>query len=87
MLQKKWHLIFEPIPNYRPAFKLDPQNPGSDLAAESAASLASASILFKDSNPGYSAELLEHAIQLFDFADTYRGVYSDSITDAGKFYK
>src|SRR5690606_8331546 len=70
----------------RPSFKIDVNNPGSDLAGESAAALASASLLFKSSNPSYSATLLLHAEQLFDFANKYRGKYSDSIKDSGGFY-
>ncbi len=35
----------------------------------------------------YSATLLEHAVKLYDFAYTYRGKYSDSITDAANYYK
>ena len=57
------------------------------MAAETAAALASAAILFKDENPSYSTELLTHAKQIFTFADTYRGKYSDAITDAQVFYK
>ena len=77
----------EDMPDWRPAYKIDQANPGSDLAAETAAALASASILFPDSDPAYSEELLSHAIDLYKFADEYRGKYSDSIGDAGKFYK
>ena len=71
----------------RPAYKLDPNNPGSDCAGQTAASLASAAILFEDTDPSYSATLIQHAEELFNFADTYRGKYSDSISDASKFYK
>jgi hypothetical protein len=71
----------------RPAYSLSPSRPGSDCAGESAAALASAALLFKDSDPAYSATLIGHARQLFSFADTYRGIYSDSISDAKKFYK
>ncbi len=70
----------------RPAYKIDRQNPGSDLAAESAAALASASIAFKTADPDYADRLLTNAKQLFEFADQYRGKYSDSITDARSFY-
>jgi hypothetical protein len=62
------------------------QSPGSDLAGETAAALDSASILFKNVDPTYSNNLLTHAKQLFDFANNYRGKYSDSITDARNFY-
>ena len=71
----------------RPAYSLTPSKPGSDCAGETAASLASAAILFKDTDPTYSATLIDHAKQLFKFADTYRGIYSNSIPDASKFYK
>ena len=71
----------------RPAYSLTPSRPGSDCAGESAAALASASVLFADSDPAYSATLIEHAKQLFSFADDYRGIYSNSISDAAKFYK
>merc|ERR1711962_1801930 len=70
----------------RPAYILTSSKPGSDCAAESAAALASASILFASSDLSYSAELLKHAEELFAFADTYRGIYSNSIPDASKFY-
>ena len=71
----------------RPAYKIDPSKPGSDCAGQTAASLASAAILFEDTDPSYSATLIQHAEELFNFADTYRGKYSDSIPDASKFYK
>ena len=71
----------------RPAWKIDSNNPGTDLACETAAALASASILFKDVDSAYSEELLTHARQLFEFGDQYRGVYSDSITGAADFYR
>jgi len=70
----------------RKAYKIDASCPGSDLAGETAAALASASIVFADSDPVYSATMLEHARQLFSFADQYRGKYSDCITDARSFY-
>ncbi|KAF7828148.1 endoglucanase 6 [Senna tora] len=70
----------------RRAYRIDPSNPGSDLAGETAAAMAAASIVFRHSNPSYSAELLRHAYQLFDFADKYRGKYDSSITVAQKYY-
>jgi len=48
--------------------------------------LAAASIAFESADPDYSALLLEHAKQLFNFADTYRGKYSDSVPEAAGFY-
>ncbi|MEV0649178.1 glycoside hydrolase family 9 protein [Phytomonospora sp. NPDC050363] len=71
----------------RPAYKIDASCPGSDLAGETAAALAAIAIVFKQSDPSYSATLLTHARQLYTFADTYRGKYSDCITDAGGYYR
>nr|AID55382.1 glycoside hydrolase family 9 C4 [Gossypium hirsutum] len=71
----------------RHAYKIDPSNPGSDLAGETAAAMAAASIVFRRSNPAYSTELLRHAYQLFEFADKYRGKYDSSITVAQKYYR
>ncbi|WP_339824932.1 glycoside hydrolase family 9 protein [Paenibacillus sp. FSL R7-0163] len=70
----------------RPSYKIDATHPGSDLAAETAAALASASIIFRDTDAVYADKLLLHAKQLYNFADTYRGSYSDSITDAKQYY-
>ncbi|NET04285.1 MAG: hypothetical protein F6K16_06050 [Symploca sp. SIO2B6] len=70
----------------RPSFKIDAQNPGSDLAGEAAAALAAASIAFRPTDKAYADKLLENAERLYNFADTYRGKYSDSITDARNFY-
>ena len=58
------------------------QSQGSDLAGETAAALAAASIVFRNVDPSYSDNLLTHAKQLFDFANNYRGRYSDWMTDA-----
>ena len=62
---------------------------GSDLAGETAAALTAASMLFKDKDPGYSAECLDHAKKLYNFANTYRGKYSDcaAFSDAREFYQ
>ncbi|WP_340025283.1 glycoside hydrolase family 9 protein [Paenibacillus sp. FSL K6-1096] len=81
-----WWGPAEVMPMARPAYKIDAAHPGSDLAAETAAALASASIIFKDSDPVYADKLLVHAKQLYNFADTYRGAYSDVITDAKQYY-
>lgn len=69
----------------RTSYKIDATMPGSDLAGECAAALAAASIVFKDYDANYSSSLLEHAKQLYTFADTYRGVYSDTVP-ANPFY-
>eukprot|EP00624_Nannochloropsis_granulata_P003254 evm.model.NODE_26454_length_13086_cov_40.792679.1 len=60
----------------RPSFELNPQHPGSDIAGEVAAAFAAASLIFDESDSVYSKTLLLHARQLFDFADTHRGIGS-----------
>ena len=73
--------------NYKyPSFKIDKDHPGTDIASEFAASLAAASILFKDEDVVYSDLLLKHAIEIYDFADKYRGSYTKSVPEAGYNY-
>lgn len=48
----------------RTAFKVDTENPGSDVAGEAAAALAAASIAFRPYNSSYSQLLLLHAKQV-----------------------
>ena len=71
---------------YRPSSRIDRSNPGTDLAAETAAALASASMVFRPTDEDYANELLNNAKQLYEFADTYRDEYSNSIADTQKFY-
>ncbi|XP_031475956.1 endoglucanase 5-like [Nymphaea colorata] len=70
----------------RTAYKLDSNSPGSDLAAETAAAMAAASIAFKPYDSRYSQLLLLHAQQLFDFADEFRGRYDTIVTVAQDYY-
>ena len=42
------------------------------MAAETAAAMAAASIVFRRSNAQYADNLVTHAKQLFEFADKYR---------------
>lgn len=70
----------------RPAFRIDADHPGSELAGEAAAALAAASILFQSQDPEYAALCLRHARELFAFADQHRGIYTESITDARAYY-
>lgn len=81
-----WHRP-EEIQYQTPAYKIDVNNPGSDLAGETAAALAAASKVFeKAGDTTYSAELLQHAKELFNFANNHRGSYTQGISDAGDFY-
>ncbi|WP_426311426.1 glycoside hydrolase family 9 protein [Cellulosimicrobium sp. E-16] len=81
----KWWGPAEAMQMDRPAYKVDRSCPGSDVAGETAAAMAASSIVFADSDPAYAAELVEHAEQLYAFADTYRGKYSDCVP-VGAFY-
>ncbi|GJM94886.1 hypothetical protein PR202_ga11569 [Eleusine coracana subsp. coracana] len=76
----------EDMTTSRQAFRIDPQNPGSDLAGETAAAMAAASLVFRGKYPGYANLLLVHSKQLFAFADKYRGKYDASITVARNYY-
>ncbi|MCX6127678.1 MAG: glycoside hydrolase family 9 protein, partial [Proteobacteria bacterium] len=71
----------------RPAYKVDKDCPGSELGGEGAAALAATSIVFAKDDPVYAQNALSHARQLYSFADTYRGSYSDCIKDAGNYYR
>jgi endoglucanase len=81
-----WWGPAEVMPMRRPSFKVTAEKPGSDLVGETAAALAAASIAFRPTDPKYAAKLLEHAEQLYQFADTCRGKYTDAIPDAAGFY-
>ncbi|XP_043725398.1 endoglucanase 12-like [Telopea speciosissima] len=70
----------------RTTYKIDDQHPGADLAGETSAALAAASIVFRSSNPHYSSILISHAKELFDFGRNHPGLYQNSIPVVGKFY-
>ncbi|KAL6596103.1 hypothetical protein ACP70R_047467 [Stipagrostis hirtigluma subsp. patula] len=76
----------EDMTTSRRAYKVDRDNPGSDIAGETAAAMAAASIVFRRSDPHYSHLLLHHAQQLFEFGDKYRGKYDSSVAEARGYY-
>ncbi|KAJ6680137.1 ENDO-14-BETA-GLUCANASE [Salix purpurea] len=59
--------------------KVDKNSPGSDVAAETAAALAAASLVFRRCDPTYAKLLVRRAIRVFQFADKYRGAYSNGL--------
>lgn len=73
------------VPN--PVYTLTPQRPGSDVVGAMSAALASASVIFLDHDPAYSAQLLTSALKAYDFATSYLGSYNDAIPDAAQFYR
>lgn len=82
-----WWGSAEVMPMKRPSYKITAGKPGSDLAGETAAALAAASIAFRPTDPAYADKLLQHARGLYAFADKHQGKYTDAIHDAGPFYQ
>ncbi|KAK1296940.1 Endoglucanase 24 [Acorus calamus] len=76
----------EAMTEERPLVQVNTTSPGTEVAAETAAALASASLVFKTVDSTYSDLLLQHAKQLFTFADTYRGSYSISVPKVQQYY-
>ncbi|KAG9131628.1 hypothetical protein Leryth_021341 [Lithospermum erythrorhizon] len=63
----------------RTVLKIDKNNPGTEVAAETAAALAAASLVFRRVDKAYSKLLVRRAIRVFSFADKYRGAYSNGL--------
>ncbi|GMH10516.1 hypothetical protein Nepgr_012357 [Nepenthes gracilis] len=59
----------------RTVYKIDENEPGTEIAAETSAALAAASIVFRYVDHQYSRNLLNKAKRLFKFAKTYKGTY------------
>ncbi|KAI0497132.1 hypothetical protein KFK09_023460 [Dendrobium nobile] len=76
----------EDMTTSRRAYKIDSDHPGSEVAAETAAAMAAASMVFRTWSPSYSALLLRHARELFEFADRRRGRYDSSVPAAKGYY-
>lgn len=56
----------------RPTYMITKEKPGTELAAETAAGLAAASIFLNKTHPELAQTALQHASELFEFADKYR---------------
>lgn len=76
----------EAMTEKRPLTQVNTSTPGTEVAAETAAAMASASLVFKTVDSTYSSTLLKHAEQLFTFADKYRASYSLSIPEVQTYY-
>lgn len=72
----------EDMDTVRSIYSVSPSNPGSDVAGETAAALAAASMVFRKVDPRYSKLLLRTAKKVFLFATQYRGSYGDSLGSA-----
>ncbi|CAM6123249.1 unnamed protein product [Calypogeia fissa] len=66
----------EDMDTARTVLKVTASSPGSEVVAETAAALAAASMIFKNSNSGYATKLQNAAIELFNFADGHRGTFT-----------
>ena len=69
----------EDMDTVRTVYYVSAGNPGSDVAGETAAALAAASIVFKKVDPRYSRLLLATAKNVMQFAMQHRGSYSDTL--------
>lgn len=76
----------ETMTEKRPLIQINASVPGTDVAAETAAAMASASLVYKKSDPSYSNKLLKHAEELFSFADENRGIYSINFPEVQTYY-
>ncbi len=79
----------ETLTMVRPAYRIDAEHPGSEIAGETAAALAAASLVFRPTDPAYADKLLTHAMQLYAFAETYPGRYGESegIAEINTYYR
>ncbi|XP_051146403.1 endoglucanase 24-like [Andrographis paniculata] len=68
----------EDMDTARTVYTVEAPSPASDVAGETAAAMAAASMAFRSSDPGYADTLLRTAFRVFQFADSYRGAYSDN---------
>ena len=77
----------EDMAMHRPTYSVTADRPGTEVTAETAAALASASIVFRDAgDTAYADTLLDTAIRLFDFSAAYQGSYADAIPEVRSFY-
>lgn len=67
----------EDMDTERTVYNVSAGRPGSEIAGETAAALAAASMVFRDDDPEYAETLLASARKAFEYADTYKGAYSD----------
>ena len=63
----------------RISYIADVNKPATDLACVNAAGFAALSMAFRGEDNAYSAELLQHAQDLYNFGTTYRGSFTDHI--------
>ncbi|TVT98553.1 hypothetical protein EJB05_56128, partial [Eragrostis curvula] len=71
----------------RTVYAVSASAPGSDVAGETAAALAAASMAFRAADPAYAARLLAAARDVMELAVGHQGKYSDYVGgDVGAYY-
>ncbi|XAR57539.1 Cellulase [Bertholletia excelsa] len=65
----------EDMDTSRSVLQIDQTSPGTEIAAETSAALASSSIVFRHIDRPYARHLLNRAKLLFEFAKTHEGTY------------
>ncbi|MCP4073714.1 MAG: hypothetical protein GY742_18605 [Hyphomicrobiales bacterium] len=71
----------------RPAYAVTAEAPGSEVTAETAAAMAATSLVMRANGNTEKADLLlQQAIKLFAFAETYQGHYQDTVDVVNDFY-
>ncbi|KAE8698681.1 Endoglucanase 23 [Hibiscus syriacus] len=68
----------EDMDTARTVYAVDAPSPASEVAAETAAALAASSMAFRSVDPWYAETLLRSSDRIFQFADNFRGAYSDN---------
>ncbi|KAH9825338.1 family 9 glycoside hydrolase [Melampsora americana] len=59
------------------AYYVDESRPASELAGQAAAALAATSVIFRQTDAAYADLALSHAVELFNFANKFRGSFMD----------
>ncbi|XP_055958362.1 endoglucanase A-like [Patella vulgata] len=77
----------EDLPMARPSYKITASNPGTDVAGATSVAFIAGYYAFKEKDPAYAAKLLTHGKELYDFAMTHKGRYTDSVSAAAGYYK
>ncbi|KAG4075281.1 hypothetical protein HA402_003072 [Bradysia odoriphaga] len=73
--------------NPRITLKATRDFPASEVAAEQAAAMSAAAMVFRDNGDReYANTLLTHAVQLYSFATRFRGHYNESFPEVAQFY-
>ncbi|MGH3415569.1 MAG: glycoside hydrolase family 9 protein, partial [Actinocrinis sp.] len=76
----------ETNPNTRPSNAITASCTGADLAGQAASALAASAVVFKTTDTKYAARLTTQSTALWNFANSYRGNYSNCITGAQSYY-